>query len=82
MLKEYIEKYNSWVYSLAKPVYVFLILITCILETLALSLIPSIIDRNYSNIGIKFITILIAVSLINFPICLIQYKKVINVSVL
>ena len=75
MLKEYIERYNRWVYSLDKPIYVLLITITCILESLALSLIPSIIDKNYSNLSIKFIAILIAVSLINFPIYLIEYKK-------
>lgn len=74
-MKKLIKEYNSWVYSLKKSTFVFLILITCILESLAFSLIPSIIDRNYANILLKLLIIFIAVSLINFPVHLIQYKK-------
>lgn len=75
MLKESIKKYNTWVYSLKKSKYVFIILITSILETLALSLIPSMIDGNYSNILVKLIVIFVVVALINFPVCLTQYRK-------
>jgi len=75
MLKEYIKKYNRWIYSLNKSKYVFVVFITCILETLALSVIPSIIDENYSHMLVKFIVIFIVISLINLPIHISQYKK-------
>jgi hypothetical protein len=76
MLKESIKKYNKWVYSLNKSKYVFIVFIICILQALALSVIPSIIDENYSHILVKFIVIFIVVSLINFPGHICQYKKI------
>jgi len=75
MLKESIKKYNTWIYSFKKPKYVFVILIACILEALAISIIPSIIDGNYSHTLIKFIVIFIVVSLINFTSHLSGYKR-------
>lgn len=74
-LMNLIRKYNSWVFSLSKVKYIILLLITCILETLALSVLPSIIDNNYSNMSIKFIVIFIVILIINFPTYLYAYKK-------
>ncbi|MCB2290880.1 hypothetical protein LGK97_14125 [Clostridium sp. CS001] len=74
-MKESIEKYNMWIYSLSKSKYVFVVFITCILEALALSVIPSIINENYSHTFVKFIVIFIVISLINFPVHISQYKK-------
>lgn len=70
-----LKKYNSWVFSLSKLKYIILLLITCILETLALAVLPSIIDNNYSNITIKYIVIFIVILIINFLTHLYSYKK-------
>ena len=74
-MRESIKKHNKWVYSLSKTRYIFIIFVSCILEALALAVIPSIISENYSHTFIKFIVIFIVVALINFPIHYIRYRK-------
>jgi len=74
-MRESIKKYNEWVYSLSRTRYIFIIFVSCILEALALAVIPSIISEDYSYTFIKFVVIFIVVALINFPIHYIRYKK-------
>lgn len=74
-MKESIKKYNMWIYSFSKPKYIFVVFITCILEALAISVIPSIINEDYSHTFVKFIVIFIFVTPINFLAYLNQYKK-------
>lgn len=70
-----ISNYNSWVYSLSKFKFILLVLITSILQTFALAVLPSIIDNNYNNIIMKSIIIIIFLLVANFTLHLNLYKK-------
>lgn len=76
MLKESIKRYNNWVYSRKKSTYIFIILITTILQTIALAIIPAVIDNNYSNLQLKLIVIFIFMACLNFPFLIWQYNKI------
>jgi hypothetical protein len=48
--------------------YIFRVLLTTILQTLAIALIPSLIDNNYDTFSIKALVIFIVLLIINIPL--------------
>lgn len=74
-MKEAIERYNNWVYSRKKSTYAFIVIMACVLQTLALVFIPAVIDSNFNKISLKCALFFVVVMVFNFPVALWQYSK-------
>lgn len=67
-LKESFSKYNLEIKQKGFKKYIFRVLLTTILQTLAIALIPSLIDNNYDTFTIKALVIFIVLLIINIPL--------------
>lgn len=62
---DYAKSYNQKIKAKGKKHYAKLLILTTILETLALSLIPDIVDGSMDNFWVEFIIMLVLFSAIN-----------------
>lgn len=65
-IKVLTEEYNRKIIYRGKKRYIVRLLITTILQTLAISVLPSIIDSRYENLRKKFIVIFLFFLVWNF----------------
>ena len=70
-----IKNYNKKVLSLSKTKYSIVVVCTIILETVATSVIPSMMNGNYDSIIIKMLVIFPVLCLFQVPAYYNQYKK-------
>lgn len=64
-LNEFIESYNSRIKLQGKKKYVLRLLITTVLQSICLSVIPSAIDGIWDNLYIRFAIMLVIFGLVN-----------------
>lgn len=59
------NSYNEFIKSKGKKFYVFLLIVTTILQSLALSVLPCYIDNSWDNVYFLFFISLVIFSIIN-----------------
>lgn len=66
-----IHRYNSRISNQGRKAYIIRLIITTILETLALSVLPCYIDDKWEKVWIKIVVMFVLFSFINIR----RYKK-------